>query len=1612
VTVILDKPADWEPWFQLRREKAVVDGIWEYCDISKQKNELLVLKEPKKPSPSEVKARATTISELDAGQQAMYSNLLSDWRLERSEYMTLKRREGELLMEISRTISTRHLYLINGKDNIYDRLTALKQQLAPTDAVRSRELAIKYRALQDKPRGRNLNHWLDDWIHVTNQCKEANLPETTGHRAQDDFLTVVRTIAPEWAGSAHQVLIEKETAGKTTEIRSLADYVAQFRTYHRRVSPVAASLGTFATLGIASKSGQKEQRLLSRRKPICICGTLHYYKDCWYLLPDHPNKSEDFRPDKAKQAKVAEALKDPEQVKRINKILARDGKSLSTSLSSQEPLRIDDGKSQGSAGQSFAAFGSFSATQPQVEQEAPSIINRWILDPGSNIHVCNSTRFGWVETRKATPQDILFAGGSTVAIQAWGDVTLNINMPYSIGQIQLTNVALVESFFTNVVSLSRCRAVGVQFDSGRDLLYQNQASNVICSLEYENGHWLIDAEENDRPTLSSFAMRQAYKPSREDRRPIAVSHTEAHQLFAHASKGALDHLTTNVRGIFLEPETRGPQLQECDTCIKAKMTAQVSRREPEDRSTRPFYRIAIDLVQLVPTGETCYNGDRYLLHAVCEHSKWHEAVTLPNKSLPLVLPAVKSLINKIQRQYGYIVVVLKIDGERGYGLELYEIAKQAGFKVELRAPDTPAQLGLAEKAGNVIVTKARALRIHAGLPKSLSNELAITATRIANVTPTKTIEWRTPYELVHGRQPSVAYLATIGCKAYVLNKKLRTADKLESRTFTGYLLGYDSTNIFRIWLPKKGRVIRVRDVIFKRESLFSDEAIAEREAVSQEEIEILNIPQPRDLDVELSQLLEPLQSRHAINDGSVSDMTAQLTPIDGAEIEDPKDRSYLPTPEPSIRGNSAPPQQEEGEDTIYADMQDDEQQIGHDDESTITVRVPSQKDTIEYGPLMPARSENRQGPRRGRPQKTQSNLPKGWENSDDYIPDRQKNNAPRMTDPKVGSSSNIVAGKRARKQTNHALAAYYGAFAAAVNPTALAKLAGEVPKIQLHRDQLPPPPRRWKDLRSHPFGEEFTQAARMEIDSCWTKDCFKRTEATPTTADAEVLPLMWVFTYKFDEDGYLYKFKARLCVRGDLQETWGDTYAATLAMKVFRALVALAAAFDLQMFQFDAMNAFLNARLPRTIYCRTPEGFTNEFGELIELLRALYGLKEAPLLWYQELSSTLKKLGLKPVPGALCLFTSDRLIVFFYVDDIVVLVHPLNIATYKSFKQQLLGTYDIRELGELSWFLGIRVIRDEATHTIWMIQDSFIDKVANKFDLRLASTRYPDVPLRENHFLPSTEEPNAARTHRYQQLIGSLAYISTSTRPDVARAHSVLARHLQNPGQKHLYAAHHVWRYLIGTKNLAIRASADIQQGITSITTPEPATQELEPLFYGASDAAFADEPETRRSSQGYLFKLYGLPIDWKATVQRSVTKSTTEAELLSLSLAGSELEWWQRFFNAIRFDPEFTPSLWCDNQQTVSIATKAVDKLQTKLKHVDVHHQWVRQEVSEGRLQVEWKPTASMPADGLTKILSRQKHIGFVRQLGLNDILSKLEARTTSDDELGGGTRDSHYSD
>jgi hypothetical protein len=175
-------------------------------------------------------------------------------------------------------------------------------------------------------------------------------------------------------------------------------------------------------------------------------------------------------------------------------------------------------------------------------------------------------------------------------------------------------------------------------------------------------------------------------------------------------------------------------------------------------------------------------------------------------------------------------------------------------------------------------------------------------------------------------------------------------------------------------------------------------------------------------------------------------------------------------------------------------------------------------------------------------------------------------------------------------------------------------------------------------------------------------------------------------------------------------------------------------------------------------------------------------------------------------------------------------------------------------------------------------------------------------------------------------------------------------------------------------------------------------SDKMDMIFRAASDAAFADCKETRKSTQGSYVEVARMLMFWESTLQRSVTKSTTEPELMALSFTASEMLSWIFLFAYIGFKFDGQPTLYCDNLQTVRVANKDAGKLKTRLKHVDIHQYWLRQATATGQLNVEWIPTGQMPTDGLTKALGRQKHVAFLQQLGIEEISSRVKGKREED--------------
>jgi hypothetical protein len=130
--------------------------------------------------------------------------------------------------------------------------------------------------------------------------------------------------------------------------------------------------------------------------------------------------------------------------------------------------------------------------------------------------------------------------------------------------------------------------------------------------------------------------------------------------------------------------------------------------------------------------------------------------------------------------------------------------------------------------------------------------------------------------------------------------------------------------------------------------------------------------------------------------------------------------------------------------------------------------------------------------------------------------------------------------------------------------------------------------------------------------------------------------------------------------------------------------------------------------------------------------------------------------------------------------------------------------------------------------------------------------------------------------------VGSLNFSAVITRPDISKAVSKLSEFLRNPSPQHVAAADRTLEYLVRTKYWAIEFDGN---------------QQNRRIFITSSDSAFADDTRTRYSSYGFYFSLFGRVIHYKAIKGTIVTTSSTEAELLALSLTAKDFIWWKRFF-------------------------------------------------------------------------------------------------------------------
>ena len=216
----------------------------------------------------------------------------------------------------------------------------------------------------------------------------------------------------------------------------------------------------------------------------------------------------------------------------------------------------------------------------------------------------------------------------------------------------------------------------------------------------------------------------------------------------------------------------------------------------------------------------------------------------------------------------------------------------------------------------------------------------------------------------------------------------------------------------------------------------------------------------------------------------------------------------------------------------------------------------------------------------------------------------------------------------------------------------------------------------------------------------------------------------------------------------------------------------------------------------------------------------------------------------------------------------------------------------MKDLGELSWRLGMQVRRDRRQRTLEISQTSYIDQILAKYGM--TDCRPVGTPV-EGALPRLNTEAGGRADGEYMSLVGSLLYAAMVTRPDIAYGVQVLGRHLQSSGPEHWDAAKRLLRYLKGTRELGIVYGGH-----------------KEPLeLVGYSDSDWAGDHETRRSTTAYLFQLAGGAISWKSRLQPTVALSSTEAEYMSACAAAQEAIYLRRLVTDLGVKPAPPSSMW-----------------------------------------------------------------------------------------------------
>ncbi|KAI3686614.1 hypothetical protein L1987_80294 [Smallanthus sonchifolius] len=510
---------------------------------------------------------------------------------------------------------------------------------------------------------------------------------------------------------------------------------------------------------------------------------------------------------------------------------------------------------------------------------------------------------------------------------------------------------------------------------------------------------------------------------------------------------------------------------------------------------------------------------------------------------------------------------------------------------------------------------------------------------------------------------------------------------------------------------------------------------------------------------------------------------------------------------------------------------------------------------------------------------------------------------------------------------------------------------------------LSPLPKSPTEALSNPnWKNAMTDEFRALIDN-------KTWELVPKQPSMNIVRSMWIFKHKKKADGTLERYKARLVCDGRSQQVGvdcGETFSPVVKPATIRTVLSLALSKSWPIHQLDVKNAFLHGNLNETVFMHQPMGFHDPTypNHVCLLKKSLYGLKQAPRAWYQRFADFVSKMGFKhsQCDHSLFIFNQGHQMAFIllYVDDILLITSSDDLR--KKFMTRLSKEFAMKDLGPLSYFLGISVTRDSTS--IFLSQEKYAREILER--VGLSDCNPAATPVDTQNKLSSNNGTPVDNITEYRSLAGALQYL-TFTRPDISYAVQQVCLHMHDPKTIHLNALKRILRYIKGTISYGLHIQPSSTSSLTAYT-----------------DADWGGCPDTRRSTSGYCVYMGDNLLSWSSKRQPTLSRSSAEAEYRGVANVVSEVCWLRNLLLELYHPLQRATLVYCDNVSAIYLSGNPVQHQRTKHVEMDIH--FVREKVAKGEVRVLHVPSRYQIADIFTKGLPKVLFDDFRTSLNIRD--------------------------